>query len=146
MSAEENRALARRFWEEVADQRKLELADELFVSSYVHHDPGLPPEMQQGCDAYMQHLPMFYAAFPDFQLTVQDMIVEGDRVVTRWSFRGTHRGELMSIAGTGRKVGTSGITIQRIADGKIVEGWTLFDTLGMLQQLGVVPSPGQAGT
>ena len=142
MSAEDNKALSRRFWEEVADQRNLELADELFAAGYVHHDPGLPPEMQRSRDAYMQHLPMFYAAFPDFHLTIEDMVAEGDRVATRWSFRGTHQGELMGMPGTGKKVAASGTTIQRAAEGKIVEGWTLFDTLGMLQQLGVVPPPG----
>jgi steroid delta-isomerase-like uncharacterized protein len=146
VSAEENKALSRRFWEEVADQRNLELADELFIPRYVHHDPGLPPEMQQGRDAYMQHLPMFYTTFPDFRLTVEDMISEGDRVATRWSFHGTHRGELMGIPGTGKKVAASGITIQRISEGKIVEGWTLFDALGMMQQLGVIPPPEQDGT
>lgn len=143
MSAEENKSLSRRFWEEVADQRNLELANELFVPGYVHHDLGLPPQMQQSRDAYMQHLPMFYAAFPDFHITVEDMIAEGDRVATRWSFSDAHRGDLMGIPGTGKKVAASGTTIQRIADGKIVEGWTIFDVLGMMQQLGVAPSPEQ---
>ena len=139
MSAEQNRSLSRRFWEEVAGQRNLELANELLVSGSLHHDPGLPPQMQQSRDAYMQHLPMFYAAFPDFHITVEDMIAEGDRVATRWSFSSVHQGELMGIPGTGKMVGALGTTVQRIADGKIVEGWTIFDVLGILQQLGVVP-------
>jgi steroid delta-isomerase-like uncharacterized protein len=145
LSAEESKTLSRRFWEEVADQRNLDLAGKLFVPHYVHHDPGLPPEMQQGRDAYLQHLPMFYAAFPDFRLAIDDTIAEGDKVATRWSFRGTHQGELMGIPATGKQVAASGITIQRVADGKIVEGWTLFDALGMLQQLGEALAPGQAG-
>lgn len=145
MSAEENKSLSRRFWEEVADKRNLELANELLVSGYIHHDPGLPPHMQQSRDAYIQHLPTFYAAFPDFHITVENMIAEGDRVATRWSFSGAHQGDLMGIPRTGKKVGASGTTIQRISNGKIVEGWTIFDVLGILQQLGVAPPPEQAG-
>ena len=139
--SEENKSLSRRFWEEVADQRNLELANELFAPDYVHHDPGLPPQMQLSRDAYMQHLPMFYAAFPDLHITVDAMIAEGDRVATRWSFSGVHQGELMGSPGTGKKVGAVGSTIQRIAGGRIVEGWRIFDVLGMRQQLGVAPPP-----
>jgi steroid delta-isomerase-like uncharacterized protein len=142
MSAEDNKAIARQSWEEVADHRNLELADELFVPGYVHHDPGLPLQMQQSHDAYMQHLPMFYSAFPDFHLIIEDMVAERDGVATRWSFRGTHQGELMGMPGTGKKVAASGITIQRVDGGKTVEGWTLFNTLRMLQQIGVVPHRG----
>lgn len=145
MSAGENSAISRRFWEEVAEGRNLELAQELLSQDYLHHDPNLPLEMQHGRDAYISHLPMFYAAFPDFHLTVEDMVAEGNRVAVRWSFRGTHQGELMGLPATGRQVTASGITIQRFADGTIVEGWTNFDVLGMMQQIGAIPAPEQAG-
>ncbi len=138
--SKENKALSRRFWEEVTDQRNLNLAKELFAPDYHHHDPGLPPEVQQSLDAYIGHLPMFYEAFPDLRVTVEDMIAEGDEVATRWTFRGTHKGELMGIPATGKQVEASGITIHRVSGGRIVEGWTILDNLGMMRQLGIVPA------
>lgn len=145
MSTEESKTLARRFFEEVVGGRHLDRAAELMAADYRHHDPGLPPEMQGSRDAYVSHLPMFTTAFPDLRTTIDDVIAEGDRAAVRWTITGTHNGELMGIPPTGRHINCSGITIQRIAGGKIVEGWTNFDALGMLQQLGVVPSPGQPG-
>ena len=144
MSVEGNRAVARRFFTEVANGGNLEVAKEFMPPEYHHHDPGLPPQLLGSRDAYIGHFPMYTAAFPDLSTTVDDMIAEEDKVVTRWTIRGTHNGELMGIPPTGKSVAASGITIQRFADGKIVEGWTNFDTLGILQQLGVVPSPGQS--
>jgi steroid delta-isomerase-like uncharacterized protein len=141
MSAEENKVLARRFFVEVTGQRKLDLATEIFEADYKHHDPGLPPQMQESRDAYIGHLPMYYEAFPDFQLSVDDMLAEGDEVATRWSFTGTHQGDLMGVGATERQVHASGMTFQRISEGKIVEGWTIFDTMGMMQQLGVMEQP-----
>ncbi len=86
----------------------------------------------------------YRTAFPGNQLTVEDYLAEGDTVVSRWTGRGTHKGDLMGIAPTGKQVTVTGISIQRIANGKIVEEWSNYDMLGMLQQLGVVPMPGQA--
>jgi predicted ester cyclase len=80
------------------------------------------------------------------QLTVEDYLAEGDTVVSRWTGRGTHTGDLMGIAPTGEQVTVTGISIQRIANGKIVEAWSTYDMLGMFQQLGVVPMPGQASS
>lgn len=145
MSTEENKALARRFFAEVADGRHLDRAAEMMAADYRHHDPGMPPELQTSRDTYINHFPMFTTAFPDLRTTIDDVIAEGDRVAVRWAITGTHNGELMGIPPTGKRINCSGITIQRIAGGKIVEGWTIFDTLGMLQQLGVAPSPGQGG-
>lgn len=144
MSTEESKALARRFFEEVAGGGHLDRAAELMAADYRHHDPRLPPEVQGSRDAYIGHFPMYTAAFPDLRTTVDDVVAEGDRAAVRWAITGTHNGALMGIPPTGKRIDCSGITIQRIAGGKIVEGWTIFDTLGLLQQIGVAPSPGQA--
>jgi steroid delta-isomerase-like uncharacterized protein len=84
---------------------------------------------------------MYFAAFPDINVTVEDVIAEGDKAVTRWTIRGTHRGELMGIAPTDKPIELKGITIHRIEGGKIVEEWERYDNLGMMQQLGVVEQP-----
>ena len=84
---------------------------------------------------------MQHNGFPDFQITIQDQIAEGDRVVSRWNATGTHKGEFQGIALTGKKVNITATTIVRISNGKIVEGWPNMDSLGMMVQLGVVPPP-----
>jgi predicted ester cyclase len=93
-------------------------------------------------EAYRQFGSQYFSAFPDLQITPKDLVAEGDKVTMRYDWRGTHRGELMGIAPTGKQVRTSGISILRIANSKIVEQWDNFDNLGMLQQLGVIPMPG----
>lgn len=144
MGTEENKALARRFFAEIADGGHLDRAAELMTADYQHHDPGLPPELQTSRDAYINHFPMYTAAFPDMRIDTEDVVADGDKVATRWTLTGTHNGNLMGIPPTGKPVNVSAITIQRIAEGKIVEGWTIFDVLGMMQQIGVIPAPGQA--
>lgn len=144
MSAEQNKTIARRVVEEWYNQGNSAVADELYASDYIHHDPALPLELQRGLTAYKQVIGMFRAAFPDFYMTLDDVIAEGDKVVGRWTFRGTHQGELMGIPATGKQVTLTGIAISRIADDKVVEGWVNFDAMGMMQQLGVIPLSGQA--
>jgi steroid delta-isomerase-like uncharacterized protein len=143
MSMEENKALFRRFIEEIINQGNLAIVDELFGSDYIYHAPGSPEF--RGPEGVNQFVMMYRSAFPDLHLTVEDLIAEGDKVVTRWTMRGTHRGELMGIPATGKQVSVPGIVISRFANGKIVEEWENFDTLGLMQQLGLVPTPGQAG-
>jgi steroid delta-isomerase-like uncharacterized protein len=145
MTAEENKALVRRVFEELSGQ-SLHFVDEVLVPNYVHHDPSLPPDMQRGRDNYRNGIAMFYSAFPDLTCTIQDQIAEGDKVVTRLGWKATHKGELMGIPATGKKVEFSMIAIHRIANGKIEEGWVNFDAMGMMQQLRVIPEPGQAPT
>ena len=87
---------------------------------------------------------MYFSGSPDGRLATEDQVAEGDTVVTRWTGRATHMGEFMQIAPTGKQVVVAGIHINRVVDGKLVESWVQFDQLGMLQQLGVVPAPGQA--
>jgi predicted ester cyclase len=86
---------------------------------------------------------MFRAGYSDAQITVDDQIAEGDKVASRWTGRGTHDGELMGIAPTGKHVAVAGLTISRVENGRVVEEWTNWDTLGMLQQLGAIPAPAQ---
>jgi len=138
---EENKALVRRAFEEVWNQGKLDVIDEIFAADFVYHIAGSPDI--HGPDGEKQFVTMHRTAFPDIKFTVEDWIAEGDKVVTRWTFTGTHKGELMGISPTGVQVTMTGISIGRIAGGKIVEVWGNADSLGMLQQLGAVPPLGQ---
>ncbi len=140
MSAEENKAIARRADEELFDRGNLDVADELFAPNFVYHDPA-SGEDWRGPESVKQYATMLRAAFPDLRYTVEDQIAEGDKVATRYTASGTHRGELMGIAPTGNRVEITGISITRIEDGKIEEIWENYDTLGMMQQLGIIPSP-----
>ncbi len=137
-----SKTLVRRTWEEVVNQKNLDLLDELFAADYVHHDPSLPPDMQRGLDAYRLVLTMFFDAFPDLQGTIEDVVGEGDKVASRLRWRGTHQGELMGIPPSGKQVDFTLQAIHRIAEGKIVEGWVNYDTLGMMRQIGAIPEPG----
>ena len=143
MSIEENKAIELRFFEEVVNKGELAVIDELFATNFVDHSavPGIAADRE----GLKQYFAMAHSAFPDFHSTLEDMFAEGDKVVQRFTARGTHKGEWMGIAPTGKQMAISGIAIHRITGGKIVEGWTSMDMLGALQQLGVVPPPGQAG-
>jgi steroid delta-isomerase-like uncharacterized protein len=141
MSVEENKAIARRTFEEIWNQGNLAAIDELYDANQVSH--GLGMDVPPGAAGLKQFISLYRTAYPDTHFTIEDQIAEGDKVVTRWSATGTHRGDLMGIAPTGKRVTVTGMTINRIAGGKIVETWNNFDALGQLQQLGVVPMPGQ---
>jgi steroid delta-isomerase-like uncharacterized protein len=140
MSARENKAIARRADEELFDRGNLDVADELFALNFVYHDPA-SGEDWHGPESVKQYATMLRAAFPDLHYSVEDQIAEGDKVVTRYTASGTHQSELMGIAPTGNRVEITGISITRIEDGKIEEIWENYDTLGMMQQLGVVTLP-----
>jgi steroid delta-isomerase-like uncharacterized protein len=120
----------------------LGLIDEIFTSDHVEHQPGSPDI--HGTAAIKQFITMIQSAFPDVHFTVEDRIIDGDKVAVRWSLRGTHQGEFQSIPPTGRSVTTTGIAIHRFAGNQIEESWDYYDALGLLQQLGVLPPPGQA--
>jgi len=137
---EENKAISRRADEELFDRGNLDVADELFAPNFVYHEPASGEEWH-GPESVRQYATMMRAAFPDLQYTVEDQIAEGDKVVTRYTASGTHRGELMGIAPTGSRVEITGISITRVEDGKIGEIWENYDALGMMRQLGVIPSP-----
>ena len=139
MSTEDNKGLVRRFYEDIFNQRNLALVDELCTTNHVFHNP---PTTLHGREEFKQLVSLYLTAFPDARFIVEDEIAEGDRVASRYTFRGTHKGDLMGIAPTGKQVTVTGIIINRIANGKSEEGWLNFDALGMLQQLGVIPAMG----
>jgi steroid delta-isomerase-like uncharacterized protein len=143
MSAESNKALSRRLLEEAFNAGNTNVVDELAAADFVNHDSALP-EPTVGPDAAKTSIQGYRAAFPDLRITIEDQIADGDRVVTRWSAKGTQEGDLMGVAATGKQATVTGITIDRIVDGRIAESWTNWDTLGMLQQLGVVPAMARA--
>lgn len=137
----ENKAIVRRFAEEVVARGSVELIAELVSPSFVAHDPT-NPERPGGVDGARAFVAMLHTGLSDVRYVVEDMIGEGDRVVYRWTLRGIHAGPFMGIPPTGRAVEVTGIDIFRIADGKIVESWVIADVLGMLRQLGVGHAPG----
>lgn len=135
MTVEQNKALIRRFYEEVWNRGNLDVAYEVFAADYERHDlrPGNP---LSGPEGQKQIASDFRSAFPDLHMTVDVMIAEGDMVVARWTTEGTNTGAWGSIPATGKHVKFSGVNIFRIADGKVVEIWNHRDDLGVMQQLG----------
>jgi predicted ester cyclase len=145
MSTEQNKTLLLRLLEEVFNRGNISLVDELFAPDFVEHEE-LPPGIPPGREAVKQLSSMFRSAFPDFKVTIDDITAEGDKVVVRGIWSGTHKGEFMGIAPTGKSASFGVIDIVRIAGGKVVEHWGQMDNLRMMQQLGVIPTPGQAGS
>ena len=142
MSTEENKSLIRRIYEEMNRQNWAGI-EELCAPDYVVHGTGGFPDMDL---AGMKQLETaFWTAFPDAHPVLEDMIAEGDKVVSRVTVRGTHQGDFMGIPPTGKQVSWTGIGIDRIKDGKFVEGWMNEDNLGLMQQLGAIPQMAQAG-
>ena len=141
MSTEENKALVRRFFE-AFNAGDLDGVAAVFAPNAVVHNSGAPDPLN--LEGFKHLAAVFLAAFPDGKHSIDDMIVEGDKVVTRMTYRGTHTGDLMGMPPTGKQVTTSAMTIDQIANGKIVETWRLFDQMGMMQQLGVIPAPESA--
>jgi steroid delta-isomerase-like uncharacterized protein len=134
MSAEENKALARRSWEAPDN---LDILDEVYAPDFVWHEPD---QEIRGPEEARQFITMYKTAFPDLSATVEDEIAEGDKVVTRWTIRGTHQGEIEEFGpATGRQMELKGITISRIEGDQIVEEWNRYDNLSVMQQLGLAP-------
>ncbi len=138
MSVEENKAIARRLIDEFINKGDLSIADELFAEDFVNHDPGRGTTPDR--EGMKQFLINLRAAFPDQKLTVEDLIAEGDKVVLRFTGSGTHKGDLSGIPPTGKQFNVPGVSILRIADGKVVERWNVSDYLLLLQQLGIIPA------
>jgi steroid delta-isomerase-like uncharacterized protein len=128
--SERNKAIVRRYIDEVWNKGNMAVVDELVAANAVDHDPNNPPGLPPGAEGVKKHATAMRAALPDTHITVDDMIAEGDKVVTRWTARATHKGPLMGIAPTGKHVTVSGIWIDRIADGKIAEEWANWDAGG----------------
>ena len=145
MSTEANKAIARRFLEEVFGQGKLAVADEIVAPDHVDHGPGALPGVPHGPEGSKMLVTGYRNAFPDIHFTIDEQIAEGDKVVTRWTGHATHKGELAGIPATGKSATVTGMGVDRIVNGKIVESWGIFDQFGMMQQLGVIPVASQAG-
>ena len=137
--SESNKTILRRFFEELFNTGDLSVADEIVGVNYVNHDavPGETPG-REGLKAFVTHI---RTAFPDIYFTIEDQIAEGDSVVTRWTVTGTQQGEFAGVPATGKSVRVKAINIHRVTGGQIQEGWLNWDALGMMQQLGVVPTP-----
>jgi predicted ester cyclase len=142
MSIEENKANARRVVEEGINQNNVDSIAGIFVTDYIEHQPQAPGT-PTGLEGFKHFLTTFRAAFPDFHYTVDDTIAEGDTVVQRLTGYGTMHGSLAGMPPTGQAAAWSEIHISRFKEGKIVEHWGLVDQLGMMQQLGLGPAPGQ---
>jgi steroid delta-isomerase-like uncharacterized protein len=145
MSTEDNKALARR-WAEIFNQANLDLVDEIYAPDCVLHDPTMP-EDTRGVEGAREFYSMYRSAFPDTEITIEDQVAEGDKGATRWTARGTQQGEMMGVPPSGNRVEVAGMTISRSEGGKIVEEWNNYDALGLMQQIGAIPEPGeQAGS
>ena len=136
---EANEQASRKILEEVFGAGKYDLADDVIRADAIGHDPALP-EPVKGPEGLKEAARGYRGAFPDLELTIHETVAEGELVAIRWTAQGTHRGDLFGIAPTGKQATVTGITIDRYAGGKIAESWTNWDTLGMLQQLGVIPA------
>jgi predicted ester cyclase len=137
MSSEQNKALARRFWEEVINGANHTVLDEIVAVDYIQHQA----DIAQGRAGLKQFVSAMAAAFPDQHATIEDIVSEGDRVVTRTSIHATHTGPLGKIPATGKPIVVHVIDIWRVVDGLLAEHWGIVDSLGMMQQLDVIPSP-----
>jgi steroid delta-isomerase-like uncharacterized protein len=139
MSAKENKALYMRNEPKIWDEGDMAAADAYYAPDVVLHDapPGTPP----GIEGVKQGIVAFRAALPDLHIEMDDVIAEGDKVVCRYTIRGTHKGELMGIPASGKRVALEGIVIVRFQDGKLAEIWGVSDTLRLMQQVGAIPAP-----
>jgi steroid delta-isomerase-like uncharacterized protein len=140
--SEQNKALVRRVIEELVNKGNFSLLDELVASDYTYYEPTVG-EMR-GRDGYKSLVSMYRSAFPDVTLSINEQIAEGDKVVTRWTARGTHQGELMGVPATGKQVTVQGVVISRIENGKLIEDFETYDVHGMMRQLGVSQAVGKA--
>jgi steroid delta-isomerase-like uncharacterized protein len=142
VSTEDNKALVRRFYDDL-NTLKLEAFDQYCAPDFVDH--GLPPGVPRTLEGAKMFVGMLYKAFPDIHLTVEEMIAERDKVVSYVWLSGTHQGEFQGMPPTGKHVKIELIDMHRITGGKVVDRWGVFDALGMMQQLGAIPAPGQSG-
>ena len=139
MSTEENKALGRRIFEEGINQNQPSVFDELIAPSYVNYDFPAPT---QGVEGFKMVIGMFRAAFPDMRVILEEELAEDDKVITHGYFTGTHKGDFQGIPPTGKQIKVKYIDVWRVESGKLVENWVQMDQLGLMQQLGVIPTPG----
>lgn len=137
MTSEQTKTKIQNFWKFLA-QRNLENAGEYIAEDYQYHGPG--GVEASGVNGFKEMLSAYFAAFPDLTFHVHDLLCEGDRAASRFTATGTHEGELMGLAPTGKRISFGGLLVARIANGKIAEEWESLDELSMLQQLGAIPA------
>ena len=136
-----NKNIVRRLYEEVWNERKVEVINEIISPSHALHAPNISGS-SIGPEAYKRNVLLFLTGYPDLHWTIEDTIAENDKVVACWTISGTHKGDYMGIPATNKKVSVDGITIHHIADGRIMDSYSNWDVLGMIQQLGVVSALG----
>lgn len=141
MSTETNKAVCRRMLDQMYNQHRLDLMPEFFTEDLVVYLGRASRDSPIGIEGFKERVTMALAAFPDIQLTVNDEIAEGDKVVYRWTVEGTHQGEFGDIPPTGKTITRAGIAIYRLVNGKIAENWLFADEVDFMQQLGVLPTP-----
>lgn len=142
MTAEDNKAQARRLFEEGFSQGKVDVVDEVLGPNFVCYDPNSESGEVRGADTIKGEIEYFRNAVPDLTYTIEDQIAEDDKVVTRYTVSGTHQGEFFGVPATGKRIRMTGTSIDRFEDGKMVEEWPEYDLLGVMRQLGAVPAPG----
>jgi steroid delta-isomerase-like uncharacterized protein len=138
MSTETNKAICRRYLDQVWNERRTELHEEFVDENIVQHIESMPP--LPGIENVKAGLDGAISAVPDFQIHVEDAIAEGDKVVYRWTLKGTHQGDYLGIPATGKKFEQTGVAIYRLADARIVEIWFHTDLMGLMQDLGTIPT------
>jgi steroid delta-isomerase-like uncharacterized protein len=141
MTAEDNKAQARRLFEEGFSQGKVDVVDEVLDPNFVCYDPNSESGEVRGADTIKGEIEYFRNAVPDLTYTIEDQIAEDDKVVTRYTVSGTHQGEFFGVAPTDKPIRMTGMSIDRFEDGKMVEEWPEYDLLGVMRQLGAVPAP-----
>jgi steroid delta-isomerase-like uncharacterized protein len=139
MSVEDNKAIIHAYVETVWNQQQLDRAEDLVAPDFLDHAPL--PGQAPGLEGAKRKWAMYLNAVPDLRVTIEDLVAEGDRVAVRRSYEGTHQGELLGIPATGRQLRVGGISIFRLAEGKVTEHWEQLDRLALMQQLGVIPAP-----
>ncbi len=143
MSTEQNKALVRQMVEEIFNQGSIDRADDFLAPDFAEREE-VPPGLADGREGVKQLTMMWRRAFPDLKATVEDIVAEGDKVVIRQTWTGTHTGsDFMGVPPTGKRVSVGVIDIIRIAGGKLVEHWGLMDSMAMMQQLGAIPAPAE---
>lgn len=147
MSTEQNKATARRWFNDIIAQGQLEVADEIFAANHVIHDPHAPPAgWPDGPEGLKMVASVFGGGFSGWNIVIEDQIAEGDRVASRWVASATNTGPVMGMPATGKLVRVTGVNVARFAEGKIVESWFNFDMLTLLQQLGAIASAEELGS
>jgi predicted ester cyclase len=142
MSPNDNKKTIRTFIEEFQGRRNLGIINDYLTPEFVDHTaPPGAPKSREGVTGFFSQ---FYAAFPDFHAIIHDQVAEGNKVVTRKTFHGTHRGEFLGIPATGREIAVDVFDILELSDGKVISHWGILDQLGLMQQLGVVPAESAA--